>query len=135
MGKYLWEWGADVICLHETMLTHPDQRTWTSLGSGSGESQFSIAALGRSSGIILAWKEATFDRSETELGRHVVAACLVNRMDINAIVTASAYGPSAPTLRSKLCKDLVQLCGAFPDTPILISGDYNVTLAADDHPN
>ena len=102
---------------------------------GSGESQVSIAALGGSSGIILAWKAATFDQSETWLGRHVVATCLVNRIDDIAIVMASAYNPWASTLQGKLSEDLVQLCEAFPDTPILIDGDYNVTLAAEDRPN
>ena len=117
------------------MLTQLDQRTWTSLGWGSSESYVAIAASGRSGGIILAWKEAIFDRVETWLGRHVVAACLVNRMDGSVFVTASAYGPSATSLRGVLCEDLVQLCGDFPDTPILIGGDFNVTLAAADRPN
>ena len=67
--------------------------------------------------------------------RHVVAARLVNRIDSIAIVMASAYGPSAPSLRGKLWEDLVQLCGAFSDTSILICGDYNVTLAANDRLN
>ena len=53
----------------------------------------------------------------------------------NVFVSASAYGPSATSLRGELCEDLVQLCGAFPDTPILIGGDFNVTLAAADRPN
>ena len=73
-------------------------------------------------------------RKETWLGRHVVAARLVNRMDGSAIVTASAYGPSTTTLRGELWEDLVQLCVAFPDTPILIGGNFNVTLAAADRP-
>ena len=98
MGRYLREWGADVICLQETMLTHPEQQIWTSLGWGSGESQVFIAASGRSGGIILAWKEVIFDQSETWLGRHVVAARLVYRIDGSAIVMAFAYGPSASSL-------------------------------------
>ena len=57
--------GADIICLQETMLTHLDQRTWTSLGWGSSESHVAIAASGRSGGILLAWKETIFDRAET----------------------------------------------------------------------
>ena len=36
---------------------------------------------------------------------------------------------------SRAMADLVQLCGAFPETPILIGGDFNVTLVADDRPN
>ena len=95
VGRYLREWRADFICLQETMLTHTEQRTWTLLGWGSGESQVSIAASGRSGGIILAWKEATFYRFETWRGRHVVAAHLVNKIDSAAIVMALAYGPSA----------------------------------------
>ena len=117
------------------MLTHLEQPIWTSLGWGSGESQVSIAASGRSGGMILAWKEAIFDKSETWLGRHVAAARLVYRTDGNAIVMASAYGPSTPSRRGELWEDLAQLCRAFPNTLILIGGDYNVTLAADNRPN
>ena len=135
VGRYLREWGADVTCLQETMLTNPEQRIWTSLGWGSGESQVSIVASGRSGGMKLAWKEATFDKSETGLGRQVVAARLVYRTIGSSIVIASASGPSIPSRRGKLWEDLAQLCRAFPDTPILIGGDYNVTLAADDRPN
>ena len=65
----------------------------------------------------------------------MVAARLVYRTDGSSIVIASAYGPSIPSRRGELWEDLAQLCTAFPDTPILIGGDYNVTLAADDCPN
>ena len=85
--------------------------------------------------MILAWKEATFDKSETWLGRHVVAARLVYRTDGSSIVITFAYGPSIPSRRGEFWEDLAQFCTTFPDTPILIGGDYNVTLAADDRPN
>ena len=65
----------------------------------------------------------------------MVAARLVNRTDGVAIVMAPAYGPSIPARRGELWADLVQLCGAFPETHILIGGDFNVTLAANDRPN
>ena len=89
------------------MLTHPEQRIWTSLGWDSGESQVSIATSGRSGGMILVWKEATFDRSETWLGRHVVAAGMVYRTDGSAIVMASAYSPSTSSGQGELWEDLV----------------------------
>ena len=54
VGQYLREWGADVICLQETMVTHLEQQTWTSLGWGSGEAYVSIPASGRSGGTMLA---------------------------------------------------------------------------------
>ena len=65
----------------------------------------------------------------------MVAARLVNRIDGAAIVMASAYVPAVPSLRSELWVDLVQLCRAFLHTPILIGGDNNVTLVADDRSN
>ena len=48
---------------------------------------------------------------------------------------ASTYGPSIPARRGELWADPVQLCGAFPETLIIIGGDFNVTLVADDRPN
>ena len=59
----------------------------------------------------------------------------MNRIDGIAIVMASAYGSPAPSLGGEVWKDLVQLCGEFLDTPILISGDYNVRLAVEDRLN
>ena len=65
----------------------------------------------------------------------MVAACLVNRMDGSVFVIASAYGLSTTSLRGELWEDLVELCGAFLDTPVLIGDDFNVTLAEADRPN
>ena len=89
----------------------------------------------RSGAIILAWKEDRFDRLSTWTGRHVVAAKLVNRRDGFSAVVTSAYGPSAPALRHELGEDLVSLPGAYPDSPMLIGRDFNVTLQANDRPN
>ena len=113
-GRYLQEWGAEVVCLQETMLLQVTQQTWTALGLGSVEAHVAIDASGRSGGIILAWKEDQFDRSCTWTGRHVAAARLVNRRDDFSAMVASAYGPAAPTLQSELWEDLVQLHEAFP---------------------
>ena len=98
VGQYLREWGAEIILLQETMLTQVDQQIWTSLGWGSGEAHVAIAASGRSGGIILAWKEDLFDRASTWTGRHLVAACLINRRDGFGFVVASAYGPTTAAL-------------------------------------
>ena len=135
VGRHLQEWGAEIILLQVTMLTHVDQQTWTSLGWGSGEAHVAIAASGRSWGIILAWKEELFDRASTWTGRHLVVAHLVNRKDGFSAVVASTYGPTVAALRSKLWDDLVRLQGAYPDSPILIGGDFNVTNMANDRPN
>ena len=65
----------------------------------------------------------------------MVTARQVNLIDGVAIVMASAYGPSIPSRRGELWTDLVQLCGAFPETSILIGGNFNVTLVAEDRSN
>ena len=64
-----------------------------------------------------------------------MAARLVNRTDGVAIVMVSAYGPSISARRGELWANLVQLCGALLETPILIGSDFNVTLVVDDRPN
>ena len=110
------------------MLAHFDQHIWTSLGWGGGEAHIEMAASGWSRGIILAWKEDRFDRLSTWTGRHVVAAKLVNKKDGFSVVVASAYEPSAPALRHELGEDLVMLRGAYPDSPMLMGGDLNMTL-------
>ena len=134
MGRYLREWGADIICLQETMLAQLEQRSWTTLGWGSGAAHVAIEASGRSGGILLAWKEDMFDPLSTWRGRHVAAAHLKSQRDGTPFVVASVYGPTHPGRREELWEELRQLQGAFPETPMLIGGDFNVTLRANDRP-
>ena len=135
VGRYLKEWGVEVICLHETLLIDTDHRIWSDLGWGCKDSQVCINATGRSGGVMVAWKEISFDKLAEWRGRHVVAAHLLRWADGIHLVFASAYGPTIPTVRGELWEDLIQLCGAFPNLPTLIGGDFNVTLAAADRPN
>ena len=53
----------------------------------------------------------------------------------NPFVVASVYSPAHPGKREELWEDLRQLHGAFPETMMLIGGDFNVTLRANDRPN
>ena len=135
VGRYLRQWGAEIICLQETMISQVEPRTWTSLGWGSTTAFVDIPASGRSGGILLAWKEDLFVQLDGWRGRHVVAAVLKNRRDDTSCLVASVYGPTNPCRRVELWDDLKQLHGAFPATPLLIGGDFNVTLWMDDRPN
>ena len=65
----------------------------------------------------------------------MVAAALKNRRDDASCVVASMYSPTNPGRRDELWEDLRQLHGAFPATPLLIGGDFNVTLRIDNRPN
>ena len=134
VGRYLREWGAEIICLQETMLAQLEQRTWTSLGWGSGAAHVAIEASGRSGGILLAWKDL-FDHLSTWRGRPAAAARLKSQRDETSFAVASVYGPTHPGRREELWEDLSQLHGVFPETPLLIGGDFNVTLRANDRPN
>ena len=76
-----------------------------------------------------------FEVSTTWQGRHIAAAKLVARPDGNHLVVASAYGPTAVLRQEELCEDLRQLCTSFSGSPLIIGGDFNVTLAPKDRPN
>ena len=65
----------------------------------------------------------------------MAVAHLKSRWGGTPFVVASVYGPSHPGRREELWEDLRQLQGAFPETPMLIGGDFNVTLRASDRPN
>ena len=65
----------------------------------------------------------------------MAAACLTSRADDRQIVFASVYGPSISTSRGKLWEDMTQMCETFSNHPVLIGGDFNVTLEAEDRPN
>ena len=135
VGRYLRQWGAEIICLEETMISQVEPRTWTSLGWGSATAYVDIPASGRSGGILLALKEDLFDQLNVWRGRHVVAAALKNRRDDTSCVVALVYGPTNPSRLDELWEDLRQLYGAFLATSLLIGGDFNVTLRIDDRPN
>ena len=124
-----------MICLQETLLVDPDQNTLSSLGWSSEDSLIYLNASCRSGGIPLAWKETFFALQAECRGRHLVAACLMNRADGRYYVFASAYNPSISIARGELWEDLIQMCETFPSHPVLIGGDFKVTLAAEDRPN
>ena len=94
-----------------------------------------IDASGGSGGLILAWKEELFEVITTWQGRHIAAARLASRADGSQLVDASAYGPTAIQKREELREDISQLCTIFAGIPLIIGGDFNVTLAPEDRPN
>ena len=65
----------------------------------------------------------------------MAAPCLTSQADDRQIVFASVYGPSISTSRGELWEDMIQMCETFPNHPVLIGGDFNVTLEAEDHLN
>ena len=64
-----------------------------------------------------------------------MAACLTDQADGCQFVFALAYGPSISTSWGGLWEDMLQMCETFPSHPVLIGGDFNMTLAVEDRPN
>ena len=116
-------------------MAHYEHQFWTALGVGCGNAHVAIAASGRSGRILLAWKEEIFDQVSTWKGRHVAAACFLNRRNGTAVVVASVYCPTVQALREELWEDIRLLYGVYPETQILVGGDFNVTLRTGDRPN
>ena len=135
VGHYLREWGADIICLQETIVSQADQRLWSTFGWGAARASTSIEASGRSGGVLLAWNEGRFELLSSWKERHLKAARLAVRADGSQLTVTSAYGPSVTQRRGELSEDISQLCLLFIDVPILIGGDLNVTIAPKDRPN
>ena len=54
------------------------------------------------------------------------------RSDGSHLVAASAYGPTTVMRRAELCEDLRHLCTSFSGSPLIIGGDFNITLALED---
>ena len=114
------------------MMSQTDQRFWMVLGCGSPGVATCIDASDGSGGLILAWKEELFEVITTWQGRHIAAARLASRADGSQLVDASAYGPTAIQKREELREDISQLCTIFAGIPLIIGGDFNVTLAPED---
>ena len=62
VGKYLWEWGAMVIFLQETMWDRCRARDWNGVGRGFLDRFSTINAVGRSGGMVVACNKAVFLR-------------------------------------------------------------------------
>ena len=135
MGRYLRDWGAEVVCLQETMMENVDGRLWRALGWGEGGAHVVLEAAGRSGGIALAWKDDAYEKLEEWRGRHVVAARLSRRADSWSLVAASTYGPQTSARRLELWEDIFEVATKFQGIPMIIGGDFNVTLEAADRPN
>ena len=135
VGRYLREWGAEVVCLQETLMEEDDNRLWRALGWGEEGAHVVIEAVGRSGAIALAWRDNDFEKREEWRGRHVMAAFLTRRIDGRSWVVASAYGPHSLAQQLELLEDLVELATKFQGTRLIIGGDFNITLEAADRPN
>ena len=135
MGRYLQEWGAEVVCLQETMMEQDDIRLWRMLGRGEGGSHVTLEATGQSGGIVVAWTDENHEKLEEWRGRHMVAARLSRHLDGLIWVAASAYDPHSLVRQIELWEDLLELATVFQGTPLIIGGDFNVTLEATDRPN
>ena len=134
VGCYLREWGPDIICLHETMLSQAYQHFSTVLEWGTSAVATCIDASGQSGGLLLAWKEL-FEVITTWQGCHIAVARLAVRADDSHPVATLAYGPTAVQRWDELCEDLSQLCTIFSRIPLIISDNFNITLAPEDRPN
>ena len=135
VGRYLREWGADIICLQETMVCQADQRFWSTFGWGAAGASTYIEASSRSGGVLLAWNEGRFELVSSWTGRHLTAASLADRADGSQLIIPSAYSPCVAQRRGELGEEINQLCSLFVGIPILIGGDLNVTIAPEDRPN
>ena len=117
------------------MVCQADHRFWSTFGWGTAGASTSIAASGRSGGVLLAWNEGQFELISVWTGRHIAAARLAVRADGSQLIIASAYGPWVAQRWGELDEDISQLCSLFLEVPILIGGDLNVTIAPEDRPN
>ena len=117
------------------MLGSTNHHIWSDLGWGGEATQVCIDPNGRLGHVLLAWKASIFNEEMTWHGRHIIAACMSSWADDRHLVIASAYGPTIPTNRGELWEDLIQLCRVFPNMPLLISRDFNMTLVDEDQLN
>ena len=99
VGRYLREWGVDIICLQETMVCQADDRLWSTFGWGT-------AGAFTSNEVLLFWNEGQFELVSVWTGRHIAAARLAVRADGSQLIVASAYGPRVAQRRGELGEDI-----------------------------
>ena len=92
-------------------------------------------AVGHSEGVVIAWNEVVFSRVDAWTDQFSAVAKLKWQTDDLEIVVVSAYGPVNPTNRKHLWRELAGVVSTFQGSPMLIGGDFNMTLEAKDRPN
>ena len=105
------------------------------VGQGFLEDFRAVNVIGRSGGVVVAWNKTVFTKVDSKTGKFLVAVKIKRQSDELEVVVISVYGPTNVRRRAELWGELEEMVVAFQGSPILMGGDFNVTLEVEDRPN
>ena len=123
-----------MVCLQETMFEKCEPRDWNLVERGFLEGFLAIDATGRSMAMVVAWSEIILSKVDMWSVQFSTAANL-KREDRLGMTVVLVYGRMNVTRRKDLWRELVGVADTFQGSPLLIGGDFNVTLELTDRPN
>ena len=105
------------------------------VGHGFLEGFLAVNAYGRSVGVVVAWNKMVFTKVASKMGQFSVAVKLKRHNDDLEMVGVLIYGLVNVKRRTELWEELGVVAATFQGSPMLMGGDFNVTLEAKDRVN
>ena len=84
---------------------------------------------------MVTWNESAFTKVDSRMGQFSKAVKLKRHSNELEEVVISVYGPTNVRRRTELWGFLEKMAAAFQGSPMLMGGDFNVTLEAENRPN
>ena len=99
------------------------------------EGFLAVNANKRSGGLVVAWNETLFTKVYTRMGQFSVAVKLKRQSNDLEVVVVLINVPTNARRRPELWGELAEMATVFQGSPMLMGGDFNVTLEAKNRPN
>jgi exonuclease III len=126
-------YGADVICLQETKMAQPSQRTLLSMLGSDFTGSLALPSIGARGGILIAWRQHLGVTGATRTDVHSVSVQFCSEEGHHWWLTC-VYGPQSNEAKIQFLQELRQIRAACQG-PWMISRDFNLILQVEDKNN
>jgi exonuclease III len=124
----------DIFCLQETIKQDLTDQELSSLEIGDKFVWCWLPACGHSGGMLMGFRDSTFDVGSIERGRYFISTDIICRADKLRCKVMGIYGPADHSRSADFLQEISNKVDAS-EVPILMGGDFNLIRAAHDKNN
>ena len=99
------------------------------------EGFLAVNANGQSDRVVVLWNEMVFTKVNSRMGQFSVAVKLMRYSYELEVVVVLVYGLENVTKRAERWGELEEMAATFQGSLMVMGGDFNVTLKAEDRRN